>query len=1096
MLDPITAVGIASNVAQFVDFGFKIFSKSGELYKSASGLTVDDEELSSIATNFENLAMFAKGLPSLHNSKGCSDSEQALFSIANSCTALAGELKGVLDKIRVQYADGGSQEKWAVLHAVLRRMRKSGKIDLMAKNLDILSRQLTSCLVTILSDKQSATLTSLRDLCESTELWQTRSIDELDYLRDTNLEVLKHLKSLRKATQSLMGRVVEHHSFLTWQKDSQRLKGLEDISSKLLNWINTSERLATEQHFLDSLYYKAMKVRHSKIMDAHAKTFEWVFVDSSSPVLDGPQIDTSFMEWLTNRNGIYWICGKAGSGKSTIMKFLCDRPKTRAALEEWAAGDTLVTASFFFWNAGTELQKSQEGLLRSLLYEVLKKIPCLIPAVFPSQWHSHTKDRTAFTSWNWSRSELIKGCSRLVKQDNLVVKFCFFVDGLDEYSGDCDEVAQLLCDLAQSSSSFKICVSSRPWNVFQRTFTLNKIPRLLLEHLTRNDIGLYVETKLGENDLYRNFLMKEKRCSNFVTEIVDKANGVFLWVFLVVRSLLEGLKNEDRLSDLERRLRFLPTDLEEYFHHMLSNIEDVYQEQAAQSFQVAMHAGEPLTLLTYSFIDEDAPGYAADRDIRELTANELWSRYEVMKKRLNARCKDLLEVTQIVKVSHTSFSKELLPLLGHDPVKSTNLTANDFFVYRVDFLHRTVRDFLRTKEMQDLLESRLSEEFDPVSCLCQAFLAQIKSIPMSQNMLGRDGPLLDLVEDITYYARESEIRAHNPKAQTQVLGELERVLNFQEEKYSTKPMVLRQPAAPLSPAHKELRNHRFTSLDYSFLGFAVRKELRLFVGERLHEQSTLGNTERMTKLLRCALHPSTVSPKYDTYVDSNMVQLLLDNGAGAGQIYDGKPIWLSFLFSIESNWESTGLARKECQIEVLRVLLKNDKDLVKGLELEMVWVDLLLIPSQNWQLNSDRLENLLSELIQEFLSRLQEVDPNKVYKGSTLLGHFVAPMSASSRRITKLRQFKLIEAFIQNGSDPYFSYSEPLSMYRPHEVKFVDRNTVLDKLMGIYSIDELSRIGISLENLSSSTGVPGPVITSVQEPVSSKKYWLAWLGWD
>ena len=32
-------------------------------------------------------------------------------------------------------------------------------------------------------------------------------------------------------------------------------------------------------------------------------------------------------DWLLSRHGDYWVSGKAGSGKSTLMKFLCNHEK-------------------------------------------------------------------------------------------------------------------------------------------------------------------------------------------------------------------------------------------------------------------------------------------------------------------------------------------------------------------------------------------------------------------------------------------------------------------------------------------------------------------------------------------------------------------------------------------------------------------------------------------------------------------------------------------------------------------------------------------------------------------------------------------------
>lgn len=66
-------------------------------------------------------------------------------------------------------------------------------------------------------------------------------------------------------------------------------------------------------------------------------------------------------DWLLNRNGVYWVSGKAGSGKSTLTKFLCSHENTVRALRDWAGENKLVTASFLFWNAGTDMQNSQQG---------------------------------------------------------------------------------------------------------------------------------------------------------------------------------------------------------------------------------------------------------------------------------------------------------------------------------------------------------------------------------------------------------------------------------------------------------------------------------------------------------------------------------------------------------------------------------------------------------------------------------------------------------------------------------------------------------------------------------------------------------------
>src|ERR1700722_13145867 len=110
------------------------------------------------------------------------------------------------------------------------------------------------------------------------------------------------------------------------------------------------------------------------------------------------------------------------------------------------------------------MQKSQEGLPQSLLFEILRQYPALIQIVCASRWqeiNSHIPSPEF-----WSRSELLNAFRRLIRKTLKGSKFCFSIDGLDEYDGNHLELIDLLKSIFHSSS-IMICVSSRPWNVFQ-----------------------------------------------------------------------------------------------------------------------------------------------------------------------------------------------------------------------------------------------------------------------------------------------------------------------------------------------------------------------------------------------------------------------------------------------------------------------------------------------------------------------------------------------------------------------------------------------------------------------------------------------------
>ena len=164
---------------------------------------------------------------------------------------------------------------------------------------------------------------------------------------------------------------------------------LDDLSGKLQDLSITVKALETEGskaaenvRLLKSLYFTDLAVRHGRIEDAHSKTFTWIFqktTPDSQPV--------NFVEWLRTQTGIYWIQGKPGSGKSTLMKFICDHAQTRDHLRFWADSSSkqVVIAKFFLWISGSRLQKSQEGLLRGLLFEILRQCPELTPHVLATR---------------------------------------------------------------------------------------------------------------------------------------------------------------------------------------------------------------------------------------------------------------------------------------------------------------------------------------------------------------------------------------------------------------------------------------------------------------------------------------------------------------------------------------------------------------------------------------------------------------------------------------------------------------------------------------------------------------------------------------
>jgi hypothetical protein len=161
-------------------------------------------------------------------------------------------------------------------------------------------------------------------------------------------------------------------------------------------------------------------------------------------------------------------------------------------------------ADFFFWKPGADLEHSQGGLLRALLYEVLRQVPEIMPEVLRSRWDDWIIDRP------WSLEELQAAFKRIDKQQANSTKFCFFIDGLDEYMGQSHEIAHVVQDLSESSN-FKLCVSSRPKNTFEAAFGLDKRAQLRVHEHNGGDIRKYLHEILGEHRSFKQLVTEEER---------------------------------------------------------------------------------------------------------------------------------------------------------------------------------------------------------------------------------------------------------------------------------------------------------------------------------------------------------------------------------------------------------------------------------------------------------------------------------------------------------------------------------------------------------------------------------------------------------
>lgn len=324
---------------------------------------------------------------------------------------------------------------------------------------------------------------------------------------------------------------------------------------------------------------------------------------------------------------------------------------------------------------------------------------------------------------------------------------CVFIDGLDEIGPEDDALDLLkLVTMIKDQPKVKLCVSSRPERPFQRAFSASS--KLRLQDLTASDIKIHVTDSLQSHS---NLIATNEYPSDAIQRLADiitaGADGVFLWVELVLRSVRTGMINGDRWAEMLQRLRLLPRNLDELYNQMwlrLNDDEPIYRQEAALYFNavidpkgfmrdsnmdyynnamvLAMALGaNPTTLSTIL----DSRLYVPPEVIVKLclqTANRIevrsagllelsvddmseddMSEYDMSEDDMSVDDMSIDDMSTDENGSSDN-SVDIAHVMSELPKKTTRDQLDVLLGLRVSFIHRTVHDFLlETEQGRELL---------------------------------------------------------------------------------------------------------------------------------------------------------------------------------------------------------------------------------------------------------------------------------------------------------------------------------------------------------------------------------------------------------
>ncbi|KAI8623170.1 hypothetical protein F5Y19DRAFT_482008 [Xylariaceae sp. FL1651] len=367
-MEPLSALALSGNVLQFIDSAAKLLSEARLICHSVNGITNSNRDAIAVYEDFRATAGNLLASPV----RPATADDLAVRSLADRCQELSDDL--VKDLKNLQAKNPGSKRE--ALRIAWRALRKGG------------------------DQEQSSTFLLLKEYAQLDKGAANKSREQIETLRN---ELLTLTRSIEKYNQDVSG----------------KLRDQEDATAKLSELISniysTRIKIDKEDWILGKLKFPEMRRRENAIEPALTGTYQWLLyppeVDhsrSASPGLDTASSDEDgiigafrglnkvamqsvksfdenkqeselktetrarFLNWLESGSGIFYLSGKPGSGKSTMMKFITREKRTAEALRTWAAGKQLVVSSFFFWSSGLSIQRSIEGLYRGLLWETLK----------------------------------------------------------------------------------------------------------------------------------------------------------------------------------------------------------------------------------------------------------------------------------------------------------------------------------------------------------------------------------------------------------------------------------------------------------------------------------------------------------------------------------------------------------------------------------------------------------------------------------------------------------------------------------------------------------------------------------------------------
>ncbi|KAH8745002.1 hypothetical protein F5883DRAFT_588400, partial [Diaporthe sp. PMI_573] len=338
---------------------------------------------------------------------------------------------------------------------------------------------------------------------------------------------------------------------------------------------------ATEcQECLETLNLDRREERRNEVVNPEPGTTDWLWEHQE------------YGRWRNQAAGILWIEGKPGSGKSVLAKSILGQGLSKLS----SASKDGIICDWFYTTRGGDLLMAHRSLMRSILFQLLKQRPSLFHH-FADEYRAAPPGTS-----EWVQVDSMKRILTSIATSGQHA-ICV-VDAMDESEDEFQaeiqrkDVIQYFRSLTvdPSVSRMKFIILSRPTSDIEEEFwKLNvgkEVSHIIMEIENTKAIELVADAGIRmirqalhplQTPFAGHSLSKvpqgldpddeDQFCADTRSFLVKNAQGVILWVSVVIKSLISSIElSRSTFPELRQEMEALPVDIDKLYLRIFTSL--------------------------------------------------------------------------------------------------------------------------------------------------------------------------------------------------------------------------------------------------------------------------------------------------------------------------------------------------------------------------------------------------------------------------------------------------------------------------------------------------------------------------------------------